>query len=225
MRQCASVSNPLEGILSLLESCLCDFPAKPKSPLTLVLAHGAGAPMDSEFMAAIAQLISAQGIRVLRFEFPYMEQRRDSGKKRPPDRMPVLLQRFSDVVEACGGANKCVVGGKSMGGRVASMMLANAEARAAVSLGYPFHPPGKPDKVRSDHWNDINRPWLIVQGTRDPFGKPTEVAGYGLPTFASLRWLEDGDHDFKPRKVSGLTQMGHWQQAADWVAEFILEVS
>lgn len=206
-------------------SYLCDTPQNPKSDLTLVFAHGAGAPMDSEFMQTVAALVSARGIRVLRFEFPYMKQRRQTGKKRPPDRMPALLAAFAEAVEEAGGPSACVVGGKSMGGRVASMLLAQSSVQGAVSLGYPFHPPGKPDKVRREHWSDITAPWLIVQGTRDPFGKPDEVAGYELPSTSELRWLDDGDHDFKPRKASGLSQSQHWQQAADWVSDFILGVA
>ena len=206
-------------------SYLCDTPQKPKSDLTLVLAHGAGAAMDSDFMSALARLISERGIKVVRFEFPYMAQRRETGKKRPPDRMPVLMASFNQVVADIGGPDHCVVAGKSMGGRVASMLLSQQQARAAVSLGYPFHPPGKSDKVRRDHWSDIRLPWLIVQGTRDPFGKPDEAATYGLPASAQIQWLEDGDHDFKPRKASGLTQWQHWEQAADWVSEFVIGVS
>lgn len=203
-------------------SYLYDRPQNPKSNLTLVLAHGAGAPMDSDFMASLAGLACERGINVVRFEFPYMAQRRDTGKKRPPDRMPVLLECFAEVIQQCGGPEQCVVGGKSMGGRVASMLLTELPLRGGVSLGYPFHPPGKPDKVRKDHWGQISAPWLIVQGTRDPFGKPEEVSSYGLPESATLRWLDDGDHDFKPRKASGITQQQHWQQAADWVGEFIV---
>lgn len=203
-------------------SYLCDSPQKPKSGLTLVLAHGAGAPMDSDFMATMAGLLCERGIKVVRFEFPYMAQRREGGNKRPPDRMPVLLECFTQVVNDCGGPERCVVGGKSMGGRVASMLLAELPLQGAVSLGYPFHPPGKPEKVRKDHWAAIKAPWLVVQGTRDPFGKPEEVVEYGLPPAAHLKWLDDGDHDFKPRKASGLTQAQHWQQAADWVSEFII---
>jgi len=226
MRLCfQAVSKSLESILSLLASSLCDTPQNPKSDLTLLLAHGAGAPMDSDFMATLAGLVCARGIKVVRFEFPYMAQRRETGKKRPPDRMPVLLETFAALVKECGGPESCVVAGKSMGGRVASMILASLPVPGAISLGYPFHPPGKPDKVRRDHWQQVSNPWLIVQGTRDPFGKPEEVAGYGLPDGARLRWLEDGDHDFKPRKATGLTQQQHWQQAADWVAEFVMEIS
>ncbi|MAR93048.1 MAG: alpha/beta hydrolase [Pseudomonadales bacterium] len=203
---------------------MIDPAPQPKSPLTLVLAHGAGAPMDSDFMAAMAAGISQRGITVARFEFPYMEQRRLTGKKSPPNRMPVLLEHFAAAVEQCGGPGHCVVGGKSMGGRVASVLLAKMNLPGAVSLGYPFHPPGKPDRLRADHWPDIRAPWLIVQGTRDPFGKPQQVADYPLPPSARVRWLEDGDHDFKPRKASGLTQAQHWEQACDWVAEFVAEL-
>lgn len=204
---------------------LCDRPQKPKSHLTLVLAHGAGAPMDSDFMTCMARLLNDRGISVVRFEFPYMAERRESGKKRPPNRMPELMKSFYAAVEHCGGPQLCVVGGKSMGGRVASMLLADGAVQAAVSLGYPFHPTGKPDNLRKDHWGAIEAPWLIVQGTRDPMGKREEVEGYELPSSALVKWLDDGDHDFKPRKASGLTQSQHWVQAADWVSEFIVGLS
>jgi predicted alpha/beta-hydrolase family hydrolase len=179
--------------------------------------------MDSDFMTTMAGLICDQGIRVVRFEFPYMEERRRTGKKRPPDRMPTLIESFIRVVNDHGGPLRCVVGGKSMGGRVASMLLADIALKGAISLGYPFHPPGKPDKVRNQHWPDIQAPWLIVQGTRDSFGKPDEVAQYTLPSGAKVMWLQDGDHDFKPRKSSGLSQAQHCQQAALWVADFVKE--
>ena len=170
-------------------------------------------------MAAMARGLCEQGIPVVRFEFPYMAQRRASGVKRPPDRMPVLESTFDAVLEKIGTC--CVAAGKSMGGRVASMLLARNACVAAISLGYPFHPPGKPDKLRSDHWATIERPWLIVQGSRDPFGTVDEVMGYGLPGSASLTWLEDGDHDFKPRKASGFTQTEHWQTAVQAMTEFV----
>ncbi len=200
---------------------LINKPKKKETDLTLLFAHGAGAPMDSEFMETIASHIAGQGVTVVRFEFPYMAERRESGKKRPPDRMPKLMDCFELVVEEWGGPAKCVGSGKSMGGRVASMMLAEQNVAGAVSLGYPFHPPGKPEKVRKDHWQTMADPWLIVQGTRDTFGKPNEVAEYGLPQCAHIEWLEDGDHDFKPRKSSGLEQKDHWLQAAIWTAEFV----
>lgn len=198
---------------------LFDTPTHPQTDLTVVLAHGAGVGMDSDFMVAMARGLCEQGIPVVRFEFPYMAQRRESGVKRPPDRMPLLESAFDAVLEKVG--TRCIAAGKSMGGRVASMLLARNACVAAISLGYPFHPPGKPDKLRADHWPTIERPWLIVQGSRDPFGTVDEVARYKLPQSASLTWLDDGDHDFKPRKSSGSTQAQHWQTAVLAMADFV----
>ena len=200
---------------------LIDEPATLCSDLTLVLAHGAGAGMESEFMETMAKLLCGEGLRVVRFEFPYMAQRREGGSKRPPDRVPQLLAGFESVIAEQGGAGVCVAAGKSMGGRMASMMLAQRGCKAAVSLGYPFHPPRQPEKLRNQHWPDINNPWLIVQGSRDPFGTRDEVTGYNLPRNTQICWLEDGDHDFKPRRASGLTQQQHWQSAAGAVATFV----
>ncbi len=198
---------------------LINQPENLSTDLTVVLAHGAGAAMDSVFMVAMAEGLCSLGVKTIRFEFPYMAERRVSGKKRPPDKMPVLESCFAELLEQFGP--RCVAAGKSMGGRVASLMLAQARCVAAMSLGYPFHPPGKPDNLRSDHWPMISRPWLIVQGTRDPFGTRAEVAHYPLPASARLHWLEDGEHDFKPRKASGFTQPEHWQMAIQQMYEFI----
>lgn len=200
---------------------LLDEPEQLQSDLTLVLAHGAGAGMDTDFMQFMAHGVGAQGIRVARFEFPYMAQRRQGGSKQPPDRMPVLQEAFQAVVAQLGGGSRCVAGGKSLGGRVASQLLAAGQCRAAVSLGYPFHPPRRPQQLRDQHWAAITAPWLIVQGDRDPFGTAAEVKQYALPVTVQLRWLADGDHDFKPRKSSGHTQLQHWQTAADAVANFV----
>lgn len=201
---------------------LFDTPSHPQTDLTVVLAHGAGAGMDSDFMVAMASGLCAQGVPVVRFEFPYMAQRRERGVKRPPDRMPVLEEAFLMVLQQVGP--RCVAAGKSMGGRVASMMLAREACVAAVSLGYPFHPPAKPASLRADHWPAIQRPWLIVQGSRDPFGTREQVSEYTLPASARLLWLEDGDHDFKPRKASGFSQPDHWQTTVQAMTDFIKEL-
>lgn len=203
---------------------LIDEPVKKQSDLkqsdlTLVFAHGAGAGMDSDFMQALAGMIAEQGVRVVRFEFPYMAQRRVDEKQRPPDRMPVLLECFAQAIALQGGPQHCVAAGKSMGGRVASMLLAQRQCVAAVSLGYPFHPPAKPDQWRNEHWPQISKPWLIVQGDRDSFGTRAEVEREDVP--AEILWLPDGDHDFKPRLRSGFTQWQHWQTAAAKVAWFV----
>ena len=193
-----------------------------------LFAHGAGAPMDSEFMQAQAELLAAQGVGVVRFEFPYMEERRESGKRRPPNKMDVLLASFQAQIERAGeelSAAPLFIGGKSMGGRVASMLaqenFEQGKVAGAVCLGYPFHPPGKPEKLRTEHLVSLTCPTLILQGTRDKLGNREEVAGYPLASAIELCWLEDGDHDFKPRKASGFSQQQHWQAAADRAAVFM----
>jgi uncharacterized protein len=187
---------------------------------TLVLAHGAGASMDSPFMEAMAEGISAAGVRVVRFEFPYMAGRR-SGKRRPPDREPVLLQTWRDVAAQLGGGGRLVIGGKSMGGRMASMVADELGARGLVCLGYPFHAPGRPQMPRIGHLQQLRTPAIILQGTRDSFGKPGEIESYGLPASVRFHWLEDGDHDFKPRAASGRTQRQNRDEAIAAVVDFI----
>jgi len=187
---------------------------------TIVLAHGAGAPMDSAPMEAFAQGLAAQGFRVVRFEFPYMQRRRDTGKRGGPDRPPVLMETWRQAV-AMAGAGRLVIGGKSMGGRIASMIADDVGAHGLVCLGYPFHPPGKPEKRRTAHLAELQTPTLILQGTRDPFGKPEEVAGYELSDAIRVAWLEDGDHSFKPRKSSGRTEEQNIAEAVEAIAEFV----
>lgn len=193
-----------------------------------LFAHGAGAPMDSDFMQALAELLVARGIGVVRFEFPYMAERRASGGRRPPNKMEVLLESFQaqiDRVHTELQPERLFIGGKSMGGRVASMLGQNCFARGEVAgvvcLGYPFHPQGKPEKLRTAHMESLTCPTLIVQGTRDKLGSRDEVAGYRLAAAVACHWLEDGDHDFKPRRTSGFTQQQHWETAAECAASFM----
>jgi uncharacterized protein len=191
-----------------------------KARASLLLAHGAGAPMDSDFMNVLAAQLAGQGIRVLRFEFPYMAERRRTGKKRPPDRAPVLLKAFAEALDKAGGA-RVFIGGKSMGGRMATMLAVERHCRGVVCFGYPFHPPGKPDKTRLDHLPLMQVPALICQGERDPFGNRQEVAGYPLPTAVQLHWLADGNHDLAPRKSSGVTAQENIKSALTAVLTFI----
>lgn len=188
-----------------------------------MLAHGAGAPMDSLFMDLLAQEVANAGLRVARFEFPYMAVRREDGRKRPPNPMPVLLEAFRDAYNTCRADNDgpVYVAGKSMGGRVASMLADELEADGLVCFGYPFHPPGRLEKTRVEHLRDIATPALIIQGSRDPFGKPDEVSGYALGKKVVMHWLETGDHDFKPLKASGQTQQALISQAAHACVRFI----
>jgi len=187
----------------------------------LVLAHGAGAPMDSSFMDIVAGGLANSGIQVVRFEFPYMQQRRLTGKKRPPDRQPVLLECWQEMIGQLGGPENLFIGGKSMGGRMASVLAADLNVRGLVCLGYPFHPVGKPDRLRVEHLYDISVPTLIVQGERDALGNREEVAGYDLPSAFQFDWLPDGDHDFKPRVRSGYTHEQNLERAVAKVVDFI----
>jgi predicted alpha/beta-hydrolase family hydrolase len=188
---------------------------------TFLFAHGAGAPMDSPFMQHVAEGVAASGVRVIRFEFPYTQRRRETGKGGAPDPPRVLMQSFRDAITAAGGGEKLVIGGKSMGGRIASMVADHATVRGVVCLGYPFHPPGKPDKTRTKHLETMRTRTLILQGTRDTFGLPEDVRGYRLSPAVRLEWLEDGDHSFKPRIQSGRTEPENVRAAIALAAEFI----
>ncbi len=198
---------------------LTDGPAD--SPHIFLFAHGAGGAMDTPFMTRVARDLGERGIRVVRFEFPYMAARREGGKRGAPDRQPVLLDTFRRVVEEHGGGGKVVVGGKSMGGRMASMVADELGVRGLICLGYPFHPPGKPQQLRTAHLTSLRTPALIIQGTRDPFGTESEVSTYELSKTIRIEWLEDGDHSFKPRASSGTTERQNLERAAGLMEEFL----
>jgi len=191
---------------------------------TIVLAHGAGAGADHPFMATFAEGLAQKGFQVVRFNFPYMIKRMEDGKKRPPDRAPKLLEAYEDAVRGLETAGKpLVIGGKSMGGRIASMLAAENHQLGIdglVCLGYPFHAPGKPEKVRTDHFPNIEVPTLIVQGERDPFGGTALLKNLSLPSNVTVHWAPDGNHDLSPRKASGYTQEGNWTAAMDAIATF-----
>jgi predicted alpha/beta-hydrolase family hydrolase len=188
---------------------------------TVVLAHGAGATMDSPFMNTIAEGLAKTDIRIVRFEFPYMRARRDSGRRGAPDREAVLLDAWREMVSRVGPARRLVIGGKSMGGRIASMVADEVGVRGLVCLGYPFHPPGRPVGARTKHLEQLRTPALIVQGTRDQFGQREEVTGYKLSPKIKILWIEDGDHSFKPRARSGRTEAQNLTEAIAAVSDFI----
>ncbi|TCS60970.1 alpha/beta fold hydrolase [Varunaivibrio sulfuroxidans] len=204
------------------------FTGPPDAALTVVLAHGAGAPMDSPFMAAFAEGIARRGLRCARFEFPYMAQRRTDGKKRPPNPARVLLQTWREAIDELSPAS-LIIGGKSMGGRIASMLARTLEdegapPRGLVCLGYPFHPPGKPEKLRTAHLLNLRTPTLIIQGERDTLGSREDIAEYALSPAIKLKWMADGDHGFKPRKKSGRSEVENWDAALDALAQFALSL-
>ncbi len=190
------------------------------APVTIALAHGAGAPMDTPFMQSFATGLAGQNCRVARFEFPYMVQRRVDGTKRPPNPARILMETWLAVIEELGASN-LVIGGKSMGGRIASMIADAAGVKGLVCLGYPFHPPGKPDKLRIEHLQGLKTRSLFLQGDRDTLGNREEVSGYPISPDIRLHWLEDGDHGFKPRVKSGRTEAQNINEAILVFSEFV----
>ncbi|MET0409511.1 MAG: alpha/beta family hydrolase [Hyphomicrobium sp.] len=194
----------------------------------IILAHGAGAGITSPFMEAMAGLLAERGIAFTFFEFAYMAGRRDGGSKRPPPRAEALVSEFRDrVIEArkLHRRQRLVIGGKSLGGRVASLLAdelyATNDIAGLICLGYPFHPPGTPEKLRTAHLEDLRCPALIVQGDRDPFGSRAEIDALRLSPQINFAWMGDGDHDFGPRGRSGFTRKGNLAAAADAVAAFV----
>ncbi|MBV8361283.1 MAG: alpha/beta hydrolase, partial [Deltaproteobacteria bacterium] len=147
--------------------------------------------------------------------------RREHRARRPPDREPVLLDAWREVIEALGGGRQLVFGGKSLGGRIASMVADEAQVRGLVCLGYPFHRPGKAPGARLKHLKSLLTPALIVQGTRDSFGSRGEVEKYELPRQIRIAWIDDGDHSFKPRVRSGRTEQQNLIAAIDAVRDFL----
>jgi predicted alpha/beta-hydrolase family hydrolase len=202
-------------------------PAEDKAVARFVFAHGAGAGMDSDFMVDMAQKMAAQQIEVFRFNFPYMQMMSETGKRRPPNRMPVLLEDYLEVLQDQDTDLPLFIGGKSMGGRSATMLATQSETKGLVkgviALGYPFHPSGKPEKLRIDHLPNLLCPCLVIQGDRDALGSKTEIAGYDIPQSIELAYLTDGDHSFKPRKASGVTLQDNLVQAIEYITTFIKE--
>lgn len=205
----------------------------PAAKCHLLLTHGAGAPMTSPFLETMTRLLTERGLAVSRFEFAYMAARREDGKRRPPPKAERLVDEYVAAVATLRSrlpaGQALLIGGKSMGGRVASLaadtLFDDGAIAGLVCLGYPFHPPGKPDNLRTAHLQDLQCPALIVQGERDPFGNRAEVAGYKLAPAIRLHWAGDGDHDLGPRGGSGFTRAGNLAAAADAVCAFASQVT
>ncbi|WP_313240424.1 alpha/beta family hydrolase [Stutzerimonas kunmingensis] len=191
--------------------------------VSLILAHGAGAPMDSPFMEQMAARLAGRGIAVCRFEFAYMAARRAGAGKRPPSPQAQLLAQWREVhaLVRQQATGPLAIGGKSMGGRMASLLADELGADALVCLGYPFYAAGKPEKPRVAHLATLQTPTLIVQGERDALGDHETVAQYALSLAIALHWLAAADHDLKPLKRSGLSHDQHLDSTADAIAAFL----
>lgn len=181
----------------------------------VLFAHGAGAPKDSAFMAAMARRLCEAGALVVRFDYPYMERARREGKRRPPDRAPKLLAAQREVLRAAraefGVEDACwFLAGKSMGARMSTLLLAEEpqlDVAGAILLGYPLHPAKKPEKLRSDHFDRLVAPCLFVSGTRDPLCdlELFERERVSIAGPHELLVVEGGDHDLAVLKRSGST--------------------
>lgn len=194
-------------------------------PCTLVLAHGAGADQGHPWMVGISEGLASRGVRVVTFNFPYTE-----AKRRSPDPPSVLEECFRAVLGRVREAEvPLFVGGKSMGGRMASRVVAEGEphVRGLVCFGYPLHPPGKPDQLRTEHFPRIRLPVLIIQGSRDSFGTPDELRPHlaRIPAPVTLHVMEGGDHSFKAPKKLVPDPEGAKAQLLDVVADWLRHFS
>lgn len=194
------------------------------APVRILLAHGAGAGMEHAFLAELSRLLAGLDIEVVRFNFPYMSKRALDGKRRPPDRQPVLLDHWREMVREFAHP-RLFLAGKSMGGRMAAEIsdeiYCEMNAAGLLILGYPFHPPARPDRWRGEVLKQIKTPTLLLQGERDTFGSCVELADFPFSSAVSVHWLTDGDHGFKPRKSSGLCELDNLQQAASRIRQFV----
>lgn len=206
--------------LELLRDGPADAPA-------VLLAAGAGADCRSPFLQQAAEGLARRGIHVVRFDFPYMQRTEgEAPQKRAPDRMPVLVETMRAAVGASGiQPERLVLAGKSMGSRVAAALCDEVSARGVLAFGFPFHPPRKPDQLRTPVLQSLRARALLLQGERDPFGQPHEVATYALPAHVEVVWFADGDHSLAPRVRSGHSAAGHFERALDLAAAFVREVA
>ena len=184
------------GELALAGGSVGTIRIAPRDPAaTLVIAHGAGAGMDHPFLAGFCRAIAEEGVATFRFNFPYVERGR-----RSPDPEVKLREAWHTAFETASAEGGVVLaGGKSLGGRIASMCVSDGmPAAGLVFLGYPLHPPGKPERIRDEHLYGIRVPLLFLQGTRDPFARPESLARVlaRLGDLAELYPVEAGDHSF-----------------------------
>ncbi|MBI5497224.1 MAG: dienelactone hydrolase family protein [Deltaproteobacteria bacterium] len=198
---------------------LCDGPEA--AGALVLLAHGAGGPMDSALLTRLAGGLGGAGHRVVRFEFPYMAARRTGGGRRPPDRTDVLLQCWREVAARWRDHRPLFLGGHSMGGRMATMVADELGAAGLVCVSYPWHPPGAPGRPRTEHLKALATPALLVCGTRDEFGTPEEVAGYALSPALRVHWLPGADHSLRAHARSGRTATGNIRECVDALDAFI----
>lgn len=196
----------------------------------IVFAHGAGADMSSAYLETLVEMMNSKQLSVLRFNFPYMDKRKLDGKRRPPDRMPVLVACYRSVLADLDTQLPIFIAGKSMGGRVAATLATDEclmkmlNVSGVICLGYPFHPIKKPEKLRLEPLQEAQLPVLILQGQRDALGSELEINNYQVSAHCQLHYFADGDHDLKPRVKSGYNLSQHQSSAIDKIRNFVDEI-
>jgi uncharacterized protein len=225
------INNSVNKVIKPSDASLPDISViennVPDAAALVVFAHGAGADKSSGFMQTMAELLNANRINVLRFNFTYMDKRLIEGKRYPPERMPKLLVCLNSVLSHIDTSLPIFLAGKSMGGRVVATIAENElnKVSGVICLGYPFHPQKQPDKLRLEPLQKTLLPILIVQGDRDALGNEDEINDYNISSLCQVSFLADGDHDLKPRVKSGYSHQQHLHTAIDLMTNFIADNS
>jgi len=195
----------------------------------LILAHGAGAGMRHEFMQMLAQNLAAKDLCVLRFNFSYMQAIEQTGKRRPPEPVSQLIMQYAAVLDKFSNDySQIFLAGKSMGGRVATLLAQQAlpgKVKGILVYGFPFHPPKKQQPFKGAHLSIVKLPHLILQGERDPMGNRESLKAVSLDDKVQLSWLPDGDHSFVPRKRSGVSFAQNMSTTTQASMDFIHQIS
>ncbi len=200
------------------------FEGPKKAPWTFLLVPPTGHSMRIEFMEHFAKGLAEAGLRVARFDYPHMAERNQTGKRRPPDKEPVLREYVMQVIRQI-GPEKLFIGGKSTGGRVAAHVADEAGIRGVACLGFPFHATSKPNLYDLEPLDRIVTPTILIQGELDIFGDKVEVTGYPLSSSIQIKWIREGDHSLQPPKESKRTREENWNASVKLVARFAMEVA
>ena len=208
-----------------MSDVLIHFDGPKKAPITIALAPGSGQSYQVEFMAFFAKALGEVGLRVARFDFPYMSERASSNKRRSADPEPVMCETWRQVIRQLGPPEKLFIGGKSHGGRVAGLVADECQVAGLVCIGFPFHATGKSDKYDLVPLDRIQTPTLLLQGEWDTFGDKGEVTSYPLSSQVQVKWIREADHSLQPPKEFKRTREENWTASAKLIGRFVMELT